>query len=50
MYAAMGNDDPKVIRVLIDAGADVNVRNNDGYTARDLAKQNPNPGIQNAFE
>ena len=44
-HAAMGNSNPEVLQVLIDAGADINAQDVYGYTPLDLAKSNKNPGI-----
>ena len=40
MYAAMGNTNPEVIRVLLDAGADGKARDKNGKTAFDYAQDN----------
>ena len=46
MYAAMENDDPAVISVLANAGADVNAVSSDGWTALMFAvRDNPNPDV-----
>lgn len=44
-HATMGNSNPEVLQVLIDAGADVNAQDVYGYTPLDLAKSNKNPEI-----
>jgi len=41
MFAAGSNTNPDVISVLIKAGADVNARNERGWTALKFAKDNP---------
>jgi len=43
MWAAMLNPDTEVMAVLINAGADVNAKNNNGFTALMLAAGNSSP-------
>ena len=46
MFAAEGNQNPEVIRVLLDAGADVNARVEDGMTPLMFAAEgNQNPEV-----
>lgn len=44
-HAARDNSNPEVLRVLTDAGADINAEDVDGHTPLDLAKSNKNPEI-----
>jgi len=45
MHVASENTNSEIIKVLIDAGADVNAKNELGLTAKDYAKENKNPEI-----
>ena len=46
MQAAKYNSNIKIIKMLINLGADINIKNAKGQTAEDFAKKNPNPLIQ----
>ena len=37
MEALTFNKNPKIIKILINAGADINVKNDEGYSAKDIA-------------
>ena len=45
MFAALFNQNPEVIKTLIDEGADVNAKNKDGSTALMLANLNQDPEV-----
>ncbi|MGM0601533.1 MAG: ankyrin repeat domain-containing protein [Candidatus Rifleibacteriota bacterium] len=40
MQAAAHNSEPKIITILVEAGADINARDKSGKTAFDYAKDN----------
>ena len=52
MYAAGKNKNPAVTQALITAGADVSIKDRFffGKTAKDYAKDNPNPAVLKVFE
>ena len=41
MGAARVNDNPEVVKVLLDAGADGKLKSNEGKTALDYVEENP---------
>ena len=52
MYAAGGNNSTAVVKALIAAGADTSIKDSFffGKTAKDYAKDNPNPEVLKIFE
>ena len=49
MYAAMYNHTPEVAKALINAGANLNTKDNDGRTALMWAARNHNPELLKAL-
>ena len=45
MAAALNNEDPRVFRILLKAGADINAKNEDGWTALTIAATTQNVDV-----
>ena len=45
MAAALNNEDPRVFRILLKAGADINAQNEDGWTALTIATTTQNVDV-----